>query len=68
MSSTFDGTDMFKDYFEVFFLLQFICVEFCIPAFEFFHYVDINNGAIGLDFNLLIVCNFDFISANGNFF
>jgi len=27
-------------------------MKFHIPAFEFFHYIDISNGAFKMDFNL----------------
>jgi hypothetical protein len=57
----------FKDNFETPFLLQFICMGFCITAFELFHNVDIGNGAFGLNFNFLIIYNFDFIF-NGDFY
>jgi hypothetical protein len=55
---------VFKDYFETPFLLQFIYMEFRVSAF---HYVDIGNSVFELDFDLLIIYNFDFIFANGDF-
>jgi len=61
-----------KDYFEASFLLCFINMKFpdslIIPDFELFHYVSIINGAFGLDFNLVIIYNFHFTVANGDFF
>jgi len=49
-------------------MFRFICVEFRIPIFEFFYYNDISNETFGLDFNLFIIYNFDFIIADGDFF
>jgi len=46
-------------------------MKFRISAFELFHYIDksnINNGIFGLDFNLLIIYNFDIIIIYGDFF
>jgi len=49
-------------------LLRFICMEFYIPSFELFYYVDVSDRAFGLNFNLFIICHFYFIFANGDFF
>jgi len=49
------------------FLLQFIYMKFRISVFEFFHYIDIGNAVFELDYNLLIIYNFDFIFY-GDFF
>jgi len=40
----------------------------CKTPYELFHYVDISIKIFGLDFNLLIIYNFDFIIAYGDFF
>jgi len=57
---------VFKNNFEAPFLLRFICAESLLLSL--LHYVDIGNGASGLDFNVFIIYNFDFIFANGDFF
>jgi len=56
---------VFQNNFTVPVLLQFLCVEF--PTYELFYYANISNEDFGLDTNLFIVYNFDFIIANGNF-
>jgi len=59
--------DVLKDYFEAPLLLQFVCVEFDILAFKLFRYIGLNDGAFGLNFNLLIICHFYLMIASGNF-
>jgi len=61
------SVDVLKDYFEAPLLFQFVCMEFDILAFKFFCYIGLNNGAFGLNVNLLIICNFYLMIANGDF-
>jgi len=47
--------DVFEEYSETPFLLRFIYMEFHVPVFDLFHYVDVCDGIFVLDFNVFIV-------------
>jgi len=58
---------IFKDNFKV--LASVYMCEILYPCLwiHYINYININNGTFGLDFNLLIIYNFDFIITYGDF-